>query len=220
VAQPGSSRPTPLARAPAIDPREVRQLKHPFRLSHWEHDVQARTTQIFVELAVEQSSLVMLDQWWSERALRRQVLKVADQISQETVELTADGSFVLTMEGGRSHRFWLEIDRDTLSSARLLPKLRAYLQGLPTGTVLFVVPSTSRANQISRWTRLAAQQVEADPSLFWLARADQLSSHNILTHAVWQTATGQSHALIELLLPNATKASQQPQSIDGDLTLQ
>jgi hypothetical protein len=203
-----------------LTPQEVRQMKRPFQLQHWQHDVQARTVQVLVELAVEQAALVMLDQWWSERALRRQVLKVADQIGQETVELTADGSFMLTMEGGRSHRYWLEVDRGTLSSVRLQPKLRAYLQSPQIGTVLFVVPSASRMNQISRWTRLAAQQVEADPSLLWLARADQLSSQNILTRPIWQSATGEHHALVELLLSNPTKTIHQPQSTEGDLTLQ
>lgn len=181
---------------------EKKQLRHQVILPHWRHELELRTVRVCLELAVERSGVITLDDWVSERVLRQHAFAAIDQITKTTVHLTPDGQFTLLLGDGPSHRFYVELDRGTAASRqRYLPKLRAYLQRSDAATVLFIAPDVSRATQLSRWIAHAAHQLDVDPGIFLITTKDRLNPRSLLAAPIWQAVTQEAQALIDRLVP-------------------
>jgi hypothetical protein len=178
---------------------ELRQLRAAPIIANWKHDLECRYVRLCLEMATERSGLVHLEDWWTERALRRQAMAVFDTASRETIELLPDGSFVLLMEGHRAHRFHLELDRATESAQRVQPRLRGYLQSSDV-TTLFVVPHAARARQLGRWIVQAARQIDAAPGTIWIAISGTVTPRSIIAEAIWETVDGARHAFVDRLV--------------------
>lgn len=186
----------------ALSASEKKQLRHNFIMPHWQHEVELRTVRVHLELAVERSGVVVLDDWVTERVLRQRDANAVDPITKHTVHLTPDGLFNLVFGNRPGHRFFVELDRGTAASRqRYLPKLRAYLQRSDSSTVLFVAPDAARVTQLSRWIQHAAYQLDTDPTVFLLTTRGQLSPKSILAAPIWQTVDQDSLALVDRLVP-------------------
>ena len=190
-------------------------------VANWKHDLECRFVRLCLELATERSGLIHLEDWWTERALRRQVMTVLDTVSRDTVELVPDGSFLLLMEGHRARRFHLELDRATESAQRVQPRLRGYLQSGEV-TTLFVVPHQARARQLLRWVDQAARQIDVDPGTIWIAQSDAVTPRSIIAEAIWETVDGARHALVDRLVGPQIDSPSRVSSPEGqdDLNLQ
>ncbi len=205
-----------------LTPIERRQIRHATLPVAVHHEVASRMARLRLELAVERTGIVSLEEWQTERTLRRQVIRVHDALSREVLELTPDGAFTLATADGRTHRLLFELDRGTLvSSQRMVPRLRAHLQHSEAQAVLVVVPDASRAAQISRWAIQAARQLDVSPHLFWLTEFDQITAETGLTHPIWTIVGRGRAALLSALLsmPAAPRIEHKP-PIHDELNLQ
>lgn len=201
---------------------ERKQLRHATLPAAWRHEIDLRTARLQFELAIDRSGIVTLEEWETERSLRKQITRVNDAFSHDCIELTPDGSFTLVTADGRPYRFYLELDRGTLVSAqRFIPRLRAHLQHAEPHAVLVVVPTVARGAQVSRWAMQAARQLDVSASLFWLTTLPQVTADRVLTHPIWSVVgEGQSALISALVAPQSDHPIYQKALPHDDVTLQ
>lgn len=201
---------------------ERKQLRHATLPTNWLHEIATRSVRCHVQQAIESLDLLTLDDWTSERELRRQTLRVQDALTRELFELTPDGRFDLVLADGRTHRFFLEIDRGSqVSGQRFIPRLRAHLQHADVQAVLFVVPTEARAAQLCRWSSQAARQLNTDPGRIWIALLSQLTAETVLERPIWSVVgQGKTALLSALLPPPGDHPIYQSPSTHDDVTLQ
>jgi hypothetical protein len=205
-----------------LSPTERKQLRHATLPTAFRHEVDSRTARLRLELAIERAGVVTLEEWQTERALRRQAIRVHDALSRDVLELTPDGALTLATADGRICHLLYELDRGTLvSSQRMVPRLRAHLQYSEARAVLIVVPDAVRAAQVSRWAMQAARQLDVSPDLFWLAEFDQITAETALTHPIWTIVGRGRAALLSALLPTPAAQRIEPdQPLHDEMNLQ
>lgn len=191
---------------------QLRHLKHDYAPIFVAHHLAINDFRLSLELGCEASTTFTLEEWISERELKRSPLRVTDPETETSTPLIADGVFTLALPDGTREHFYLELDMSTLSPKRLRAKLRLYLlqaRHSPT-SVLFVVPNPARQAAIVQWAKAEAEELDADPKIFWLAQAEQLTEQTILTERIWQVVGGPRLSFADLVSESSAPVSVAP----------
>lgn len=158
-----------------------------------QHHLAIGDFRISLENACERSPSLVLRDWISERELRR------ERASSHAAALVPDASFILSCEDEREQTFWLEMDMGTMSSKRLLAKLRGYLTlGGTSIPILFCTLDTARAKQILELALKAGAQLARDPTIIWSAAKSELTPQRILDDRLWSVAGGPTVSILGL----------------------
>lgn len=163
-----------------------------------EHRLALNDVRVAVTLATVQQGLV-LETWVDEVALKRagaqdRVTVVTAEGGRRRVAIVPDGYFVLALPDGRRARFFLEVDRGTLSTQRWALKVRAYQAYVRSGRyqaryqarslrVLVVTTSDRRLAHLK-----AATERAGGASLFWFTTFQRAAPEAILTRPIWRVA--------------------------------
>lgn len=180
----------------------VKQSPAPLFVAHHVAIVDFRLS---LETACEGVAVVSLQDWTSERELKRAPFRVKDPMGTVSIVLVPDGAFTLELADGSAQSFYLEMDMGTLAPKRFRAKLRGYLmlaKQQPT-PILFVVPDQRRQAQIASWAIDEAQRLSADPTIFWLTTRESITEQTVLAQPICQVVGGPSaHPLVpDAVLP-------------------
>lgn len=182
-----------------------------------QHHLALCDLRLAIELGTENSTVFTLGEWMGEREIRDARLLVDDPKTGEKTVLIPDASFTLMLSDGTSQKFVVEMDMGTIPR-RLKAKLRAYLikQGEPT-PVLFVVPDQDRQETIAYWALEEAEELGANPNIFWISSKEAASKDTLLSYPIWQVV-GRSEALaIESLVLGEAVPEREDFAVNGGL---
>ena len=171
------------------------------------HHLMLCSTRLAFQMGCEESSVFSLEDWTTERELKQTPLRVKDPKTNKELPLIPDGSFTLLLRDRTKTTFHLEIDRGTIPK-RLKSKLRLYLAlsgGEDSLLVLFVVPSEARAQTIARWALEEAEELSANPTIFFLTTQDKVSKKTVLASPIWQVVGRPEHVSLESLALDSTQ---------------
>lgn len=162
------------------------------------HHLAICDVRVSLELACQHSHGVSLGEWMTERELRRERSQL-QRPATEGLALVPDASFTLLLNDGREQTFWLEMDMGTMSSKRLLAKMRGYLTlGDTNIPILFCCLVPARAKQLLELAQKAGAQLGTDPTIIWSAAKPALTPERILNDQVWLVAGGPAVSVLEL----------------------
>ncbi|MFN0071277.1 MAG: replication-relaxation family protein [Chloroflexota bacterium] len=168
---------------PRTELKRLRELTAPLLGAH--HGA-INAFRVSLELACESAAVHC--EWTNERELRNPpTVRIEDPQTHALVALIHDGVFRLTLAGGLSQDYALEMDMGTMAPKRMRSKLRAaLLHGRDDPKpVLYIVPDRPRADLLSKWTIEEAGVLDVDPSVIWISCRDDIDEHCILTPC-WQ----------------------------------
>jgi hypothetical protein len=175
---------------------------------------------VALELATADDPTVDLVDWTLETELKRSPTRVTDTYSLQgksrirTITLIPDGAFTLAHHGS-TERAYLEQDMATMSPKRLALKLRGYLtqqHELPV-PVFFVTLTKSRAAQIIDLAAREADQLRADPTVFFVTTKDRIRKDTILHAPIWHQPTVQP--LVAIIRGSAPDDTASPVPFNG-----
>jgi hypothetical protein len=148
------------------------------------HKLAVCDLRVALEVASKASSVFLITQWVNESWLRQSPLVVED--GEKQTKLIPDASFTLRSQAtGKSVRFYLEMDRATVSLRAIQQRVRGYLLRKQTSSpVLFVVPNTLRQTAITQVALEEAAKLKANPTMIWITQKAQLTPETVLT-APW-----------------------------------
>jgi hypothetical protein len=145
-----------------------------------------------LDVASRQPSRFLVTQWVNESTLRQSPLVVQEPASEAQIKLIPDASFtLLSRTTGTSVRFYLELDRATVSLRAIRQRVRGYLlRGHHPPPALFVVADTRRQAAITQVALEEAAALKANPTTLWITTKAQITSATVLA-APW-VAVGHS----------------------------
>ena len=176
-----------------------------------DHHLAIADFHLSLELATERSSTFRLVDWTSEVELRQVPMKVTDPLTRRSITVIPDGAFVLSLPDGTEQRFRLEVDMGTIPPKRLRTKLRGYLatKANRSTPILFVVPDELRRAELNRWTLEEAGQINADPTIIWLALQGDVTEDSLFIQPIWQVAGGPVRLALDVVAGPETATSHQ-----------
>jgi hypothetical protein len=165
-----------------------------------EHTLAINDVRIAVAQATPATTWQLTD-WLTEAALKSHYDRVTLQIGKQRpqkLSLIPDGYFRLEQpqQKLRTH-FFLELDRGSMTQARFLTKVYAYLAYHQSGQYekryqakgfrVLTVVDTPRQERVQHLLNATAQ-VRDIGRRFWFTHLSQLTDQNILTAPIWQVA--------------------------------
>lgn len=154
-----------------------------------QHRIAIGDFRLALERAASAVPHVRLADWVGERQLRRKPLRVEDLSGKgrQTITFVPDGEFTL-VQGGRRQRCFFEMDMGTIAPRRLCTRVRGYLLHEATRSlpVFFVVPTESRARQVSEMAQAEAANLNVTPSTVFITTRNRVSPDTILTGPIWE----------------------------------
>lgn len=182
-----------------------------------QHHLALCDLRLAVELGAENSTVFTLGDWVGEREISHARLLVDDPTTGEKTVLIPDASFTLMLSDRTSQRFVVEMDMGSIPK-RLKAKLRAYLikQGEPT-PILFVVPDRARQEAIAFWALEEAEELEANPNIFWISSKEEASKNTVLSSPIWQVVGSSEPLVIESLVLGEPKPEREDFTFNGGL---
>lgn len=164
------------------------------------HHLSLCDVRLAFEMATARSSVFTLQGWIGDRELHQSPMRVKDPKTSNDLPIIPDAAFSLTLPDGSEQSFFVEMDMSTVAPKRMRAKLRAYLirKGDPT-PVLFVVPNESRRSAIVQWALEEAQDLGADPTIFWITTKNAVTETTALSSPIWQVVGVQTPISLESL---------------------
>jgi hypothetical protein len=188
-----------LAKALGIPRTELARMRmdSPFMIAH---HIALCDIRLSFELAAKRSPFFTLQDWVTDAELKRlPVERVKDPKDENReIALIPDARFTLAVEQGTEQTFLAELDLSNLSPKRLRTKLRGFLKVKPP-PVLFIVPDRQRQAAIAQWAAEEARDMQADPTIFWLATKDSINESTVFSAPIWQIVGGPAALALDSL---------------------
>jgi hypothetical protein len=176
--------------------RRASRISAPANIVHHAH---ASHFRLSVDRAAELLPHVAVDEWQSEWELAKTpvvatIRSRAGYQADQVITNIADRAFTMSLPDARTYSFLVEIDRATMTRARIKDRLRGYLlhaRAAPQAAraILWVVPDQQRTDALSAWAREEAAALECSPTIFAIAPRHTITEHTVLQRPIWQVPT-------------------------------
>jgi hypothetical protein len=180
-----------------------------------EHTLRRNDFRVALTLACRQGSNTRLLWWRQDNGIKDTVTFVDKDAKQvfRRVSVLADGFFGIEHQGKRLFYF-VEVDRATVSSQRMLLRFRGYYHmwlqkrqvkrfEIPSFRVLIATSSQARMRKLVETARQVSSAPEA-AKLFWFSTFEHYGKPNSILEPIWQSASQEATRMCLLGSPALT----------------